>query len=221
MVASPARDEDFDIEIEGVGTINGVAFDARGNGIGNAGTGRLSFSVEFSAIPDGTDPFAGVLGVLIIGTTVFGRELGDAYSLMTLADGEFEFTQMVAGPRIEVGGFGAVTRSSDRGFHWTSTADGTVDLRGVTSIEPFDAVMLPQGPGKLVDVLEFPVVAQTERHHVHVVRHFSFTPRAELPTIQLRAVEIKPTIEGRRVSVDIASEIRTMVNRVPERRGRS
>jgi len=213
------RSDTFTLEISGTGVVNDVEFEARGSGTGNSSTGRLQFAVEYSAIAEDTDPFAHLLGVLILETTVFGREIGNAQSLLTLADGVFEFTQEVMGDGIEVGSHGSVVHGDDeQSFRWTSISEGRVELRDVQRIEPFEAVMLPQGPGKMLDVLELPLVAGDSTHRVHIVRHFSFSPRAELPGIQLRRISVEPTIDGRRVGVDIHADMRDVPDRVPGRR---
>jgi hypothetical protein len=170
-------------------------------------------------MPRGSDPIANLLGILIIETTVFGREIEDAVSLMTLADGVFEFTQMVAGEGIDVRSVGDVSRSGDREFTWRSQAEGRVRMKNIKAIEPFEAVMIPQSFGRVIDVLELPLVVGAETRRAHVVRYFTFTPRSELRQLQLRRITIRPKVDGRTAAVDITATIRGL-NRPPTRRKR-
>jgi hypothetical protein len=197
----------FGLQIMGSGTINGVTFDAAGGGTGNTETGELSFRVTFSEISTDVDPLANLLGVLII-PTVLGRTLGRAVNLMTLTDGVFEFTQVLSGEGINISSVGSMSRGGDEELAWTSKAEGSAQLKGVTGIEPFEAVMIPQGAGKVIDVLEIPLIVGRQTRRVHAVRNFTFTPRSELHQLQLRHIAIEPEIEGNTVGVNIMTTIR-------------
>lgn len=199
----------FRIQIVGSGSINDVSFTAEGDGTGDTKTGRLRFDATFSEVPRDTDAFANLLGVLIIPTNVFGQELGDAVNLMTLAGGEFEFTQEITGEGIYTSSSGKVERSGDDEFTWSSRAEGRVELSSVDAIKPIDAVMIPSGRGTLTEVLTLPIVERGVERPLQAVRQFSYEPRSELSRLQLRRIEIEPRIEDRRVSVDIRSVITT------------
>jgi hypothetical protein len=147
------------------------------------------------------------LGVLII-PTVLGRPLGRAVNLMTLTDGVFEFTQVLTGEEIDVSSVGKMSPSGDGELTWTSQAEGSAQLKGVTAIEPFEAVMIPQGAGKLPDVLEIPLIVREQTRRIHAVRNFTFTPKSELHQLQLRHISIEPETKGNTVGVNIVTSIR-------------
>jgi hypothetical protein len=197
----------FDLGISGSGTINDVTFDVQGRGVGNTATGEFSFEVTFSDIARDTDPFANLLGVLILPTGAFGREIENARGLMTLAGGVFEFSQLIAGEGIQVRSTGNISRVNAREFVWNSHAEGVVKLKQVSAIEPLQVVMLPQGAGKLTEVISLPLIEQGRRIIAQSVRHFTFTPGAELKQLQLRHALVKHSVEGASVRVDTRSTI--------------
>ena len=207
MVNQDATVTRFRLQIRGSGTINGVTFDAVGSGTGDTETGELSFKVTFSEISKGVDPLACLLGVLII-PTVLGRTSGNAVNLMTLAHGVFEFTQVLSGEGVNISSVGNMSRSGDEELTWRSEAEGSAQLKGVTAIEPFEAVMIPQGAGKVTDVLEIPLVGSRQTTRVHAVRNFTFTPRSELHQLQLRHIAIEPETTENTVGVNIMTTIR-------------
>jgi hypothetical protein len=196
----------FTIKIESSGTINGVQFEGTGAGKCDTSTGRITFGATFSEVAEGTTPFGNLLGVLII-PTVFGREIGEARNLMTLTDGNFAFTQVIAGDGIHVRSHGHMSRTGESEVTWRSAGQGQVKLGSVTAIEPFAALMLPQGAGKIVDVVAIPLVEGGKRRTLHALRHFTFTPRAELKVPQLRHITVIPQVDGKTVNVDINSTI--------------
>lgn len=198
---------EFDLRISGTGSINDVTFDVQGKGLGNTVSGEFSFDVTFSDVARDTDLFANVLGVLILPTGAFGCEIEDAQGLMTLAGGAFEFSQMISGDGIRVHSTGKLERVSDRAFVWNSHAEGSVTLKQVSAIEPLQVVMLPQGAGKLTEVISLPLIEQGRRIIAQSVRHFTFTGGAELKQLQLRHVRVNHSVEGARVRVETKSTI--------------
>ena len=204
----------FSLVIEGSGVVNGTRFTAAGRGEGDARSGALSFEVDFSAIADGTDPVANLLGVLILATGLFGKELDGAENLLTLTDGDFYFTQLLAGDGVEVNANGKLGRTGEREFEWSSYAEGDAALSSVSEIRPFEVIMIPAGHGKLIETVQWPIVDAGELKHVQAIRHFSFDPAAQLRDHQLREVAIKPRVDGLTVRLDID----TAVRRLPARR---
>lgn len=198
------------VGITGAGSINGVSFDAQGAGSGNASTGAWDFSVEFSEIPRKVDPFANLLGILILPTSVFGREEGDATNLLSLAGGVLEFTQTLRGDQIAVDSVGTIKRNGERELHWHSEARGDIQISELASVEPFDVVMLPQGPGKVTEVFALPFLNREGRSVVHALRQLTFTPRADLPSVQFRKVMIYSTVQAKTVKVRTMSVIRAV-----------
>jgi hypothetical protein len=201
------NNSNFELLIQGSGRINDVSFDLEGTGQGSTVTGRFSFNTTFTDVAKGTDPFANVLGALIILTGAFGREAEGASNLITLADGVFGFTQLISGEGIDVSTVGDLSRTSETQFTWKSRAEGKVSLKKVSSIEPFDVVMLPQGMGKLIEVIALPLIDQRKRKIVNLVRDFTFNPKSQLSRLQLRHVTVTPRVTGRTVSVDTNSTI--------------
>jgi len=206
-MSSAPKQNVFNLSIDGAGTINNVAFDVKGRGNGNTTTGQFSFEVDFSAVAPDTDPFANVLGVLILPTGAFGREIDDADGLMKLAGGVFEFAQMIAGEGIQVRSTGNISRVNSGELAWTSQAKGLVKLKQVSAIEPFQVVMLPQGAGKIIEVISLPLIEQGKRITLQSVRHFTFTPGSELRQLQLRHTIVDHSVETSRVRVNTKSTI--------------
>lgn len=202
----------FHLLVRGLGTINGVEFEATGDGRGDTSSGHLEFNATFSRVPEGLDPFGNLLGALILETTVFGREIGDAVNLMTLANGIFEFSQIVTGEGININSYGNVLMTGEREFTWNSQAVGQVHLKNVSEIEPFVAVMIPQGFGKFIETVPIPIIEQNRRMVIHLLRNFTFTPRSELRQPQLRDITVVPMVEGLKVSVDIMAAMRTFTS---------
>ena len=200
----------FSLVIEGSGTVNETSFTATGAGEGDSSSGRLWFDVEFSAVSEGTDPLANLLAVLILPTGLFGREENGAENLLTLADGDFGFRQLLAGDGIAAQSSGTLARTGDRQFTWSSLAEGRVELRSVSEIHPFNVIMLPAGLGKLIETIEWPIVDDGAPKRVYAIRHFSFKPIAELKEHQLREVTIKPQVRGLNARLEIDSQIRRL-----------
>lgn len=197
----------FDLAITGGGTINGVDFSSSGAGRGDTRDGRLKFGVSFSALAEGMDPLANVFSSLILPTGLFGQEVDGALSLLSLAQGEFAFRQVLGGDGIAARSFGTLSRSASRGFTWASRAEGLVDLRSVSEIHPVWVVMIPSGPGRLTETIEWSVVDADKTKRFHAVRDFTFSPSAELPALQLRDVTLTADKGERNVSVSIVSRI--------------
>jgi hypothetical protein len=197
----------FRLEIDGSGEVNGTGFTAEGRGGADAESGRFWFDVDFSAVPPGADPFANLLAIFIIPTGIFGQEMENATNLLRLAGGELDFTQSLSADGVATRSSGRIQRVDDETFRWTSTVEGRVELRNVTAIEPCEAVMVPGGAGKIVETIELPLFEGERRLVVHAARTFTFTPRSDLPDLQLRFIDIEPRVSGNTVGVTITSAI--------------
>ncbi|MDX3537881.1 hypothetical protein PV721_26690 [Streptomyces sp. MB09-01] len=195
------------IEIDSRGSINGIEFTAEGSGSADPSRGLIEFGVAFHPTPPGADTFGALLSILIIPTAIFGRELDESFNLLTLANGSFQFRQDVAGEGVAARSFGEVKGGGRGSFNWSSRADGFVEMEGVSSVEPFDAVMIPQGAGKMIESLSIPILCSTGRRLVTIVRQFTFAPDADLPGLQLRRMILEPTIGIGSVSVKIQADI--------------
>jgi hypothetical protein len=200
----------YSLVIEGGGTINETSFTATGQGEGDSLSGSLSFEVTFSAVREGTDPIANLLGVLILPTGLFGRELDGATNLLTLSDGDFGFRQLLAGEGVAAQSNGKLGRTGDREFTWSSSAEGQVELTRVSEIRPFSVIMLPAGLGKLIETIEWPIAEDDVVRRVYAIRHFTFEPVAQLEDHQLRDVTIESQVDGLSVRLDINSSIRRL-----------
>jgi hypothetical protein len=199
----------FSLVIDGVGTVNGIRFTAKGRGEGSSVTGDLAYEVEFSDLHDGTDPFANLLAVLILPTGLFGRELHDGENLLTIAGGEFRFRQLLAGDGVSAQASGKLSLTGDREFTFFSQAEGDVDFASVSEIHPFSVIMIPAGVGKLIETIEWPIVDRGEVKRVYAIRHFTFEPTQALRREQLRDVRIEPPrADGLRLQLRINSAIR-------------
>jgi hypothetical protein len=207
----------FSLVIEGSGVVNGTQFTAQGRGEGDTASGALSFGVDFSAIADNTDPVANLLGVLILITGLFGKEIDGAENLLTLSDGDFYFTQVLAGDGVDINSSGKLSRTGEREFTWSSYAEGEAALSSVSEIHPFKVIMIPAGHGKLIETGQWPIVDEGELKQVQAIRHFSFDPAAQLRDHQLRDVAIKPRIDGLSVRLDIDTAVRRLPARKPRR----
>jgi len=211
------KEDPFSLVIEGSGVVNGTEFTATGRGEGDALSGALSFEVDFSAIAEDTDPVANLLGVLILITGLFGKEIDGAENLLTLTDGDFYFTQLLAGDDVEINSSGKLARTGEREFTWSSYAEGTAALSSVSEIHPFKVVMIPAGHGKLIETVQWPIVDAGELKNVQAIRHFSFDPAAQLRDHQLRDVAIKPRVDGLSVRLDIDTAVRRLPAGNPRR----
>jgi hypothetical protein len=198
------------VRVSGTGLVNGERYDVEGAGTGNAALGQWDFSAEFSTVPRDVDPFANLLGILILPTIVFGRQLGDAVNLLTLADASLEFTQTLRGDDVAVQSVGTIRRLSPGELHWHSEASGDIRLPALSAVEPFDAVMLPQGPGRLIDTFALPFQGRQGRQILHAVRQVTFTPRADMKEIQFRRITIHWSVQGSSVNVKTLSVIRSL-----------
>ncbi|MEU7599546.1 hypothetical protein [Streptomyces sp. NPDC041003] len=195
------------IDIDSRGSINGVEFTAEGSGSADPSRGLVEFGVVFRPTLPGTDTFGALLSILIIPTTGFGREFDGSVNLLTLTNGSFQFRQDVAGEGVAARSVGEFKRTGNGSFHWSSNVDGFVEIEGVTSVEPFDAVMIPQGAGKMIESLSIPVVSSSGRQIVTIVRQFTFSPGVDLAGLQLRRMTLEPTIGTGSVSVKIKADI--------------
>jgi|SoiMethySBSTD1v2_1073268.scaffolds.fasta_scaffold107232_4 hypothetical protein len=196
------------IDITSTGRVNGASFTANGTGVGDAGTGDWDFEVTFADKAADADAFATLVGILILPTVVFGREDGSTRNLLSLVGGNLEFTQLTDGDEVSVASRGSIRATPDGRLSWTSEAEGEIGLREVKEVEPFDAVMLPLGPGKIADVLTFPFVTPRGRRLVQAVRTITFNPAADLPGVQFRRVSIEPTATADGVRVRTQSLLR-------------
>jgi hypothetical protein len=195
------------IEINSRGNLNGVDYAAKGSGTADPSLGLIEFGVSFYPTPPGADSFGSLLSILIIPTSGFGREIGNTVNLLTLTNGTFQFRQDVAADGIAATSTGKMDRVGTESFHWDSHAGGVVELEGVTGVDPFDAVMIPQGDGKITEVLSIPLICSAGRRPVTIVRQFTFAPHVGLSEMQLRRMTLEPTIRKDSVSVKIKADI--------------
>lgn len=212
---STGRAPKQNIEISSAGRINGEDFDGRGWGTGDAETGAWDFEVTFSRVPREASAFATLVGILILPTIIFGREDDDTTNLLTLAGGDIEFTQLTDGSGVAVQSQGNIRTQGPDTMIWRSEAFGDLQMPEVHGVEPFDAVMLPSGPGRIADVLTFPFLTKRGRELVHAVRNVTFNPQAELRHVQFRRIEIRPTSEGSTVRVITRSQLRSASIQTP------
>jgi hypothetical protein len=201
---------EYQVGITGVGSINGVSFRVEGSGSGCAASGKWNFNATFSEIPHNVHPFANLLGILIVPTAIFGREDGNATNLLRLANGILEFNQILRGDEIAVQSVGTIKRTTDRALLWHSEAEGEINIPELASVEPFDAVMLPQGPGKITETFALPFITGHGRQVIHFLRQFTFTPGAGLEQVQFRRITIRLSVQARTVTVGTVSIIRTI-----------
>lgn len=196
------------LEIVSEGHINGEDFSGQGTGTGDAETGAWDFAVTFSRIPPQGSAFATLIGILILPTMIFGREDENTTNLLTLAGGDVEFTQLTDGERIAVQSYGSIRAVDSTTMLWRSQAVGTLELGEVYGIEPFDAVMVPSGHGRIFDILTFPFQTNKGRELVNAVRNVTFNPYFELQQVQFRRIEIEPSGDGAFVRVNTRSQLR-------------
>jgi len=196
------------VDITSVGLINSEEFEGHGVGIGDPDSGSWDFEVTFSRVPLDTDAFATLVGILILPTVIFGREEDGTKNLLTLADGNLEFTQLTEGDDAGVRSHGSIRAGQEGRLSWFSRAEGEMRIREVREVEPFDAIMLPLGAGKIVDVLTFPFITSKGRQLVHAIRTITFSPNVELPGVQLRRVHIEPIEQAATVRVVTRSTLR-------------
>jgi hypothetical protein len=60
---------------------------------------------------------------------------------------------------------------------WHSEAAGDIGIGPVTGVEPFEAITLPLGAGKIADVLIFPFVTLEGRKLIHAARDIMYSRR--------------------------------------------
>lgn len=203
------------VSISSHGRLNDAPFEAVGSGVGEPVSGRWDFEVTFLQSPTQVDRFVALIGILILPTVIFGREQEATRNLSSLADGNVEFTQISRGNGVVVNSSGSVRRREDGGLDWHSEAYGNVELHDVIEVEPFDAIMLPMGSGKLVDVLTFPLVTQEGRRLVHAIRDITFSPKTKLPGVQFRRIHIRPTSSVTTVKIQTSSTIHAESGSIP------
>jgi hypothetical protein len=195
------------LTIESSGNINSRDFSAKGSGTADTASGRIHFEVEFDVVPPETDPFGSLLAMLIWDTTVHGKEEGDAVNLLSLSEGPYEFAQHIGGDTVSASAKGQIEKTAENQYRWSSMSEGVVDLDRVASVESFDAVMVPDGPGRLYEYISLPIASATGRRVIPIVRHISFNSNNELPGMQIRHMKLTPEISPKYVSVSIETAI--------------
>lgn len=195
-------------DIESTGVINDIEYSARGHGLADAESGRVDFAATFQPVPAGASAFGSLLSILIIPTAGFGRELDGSTNLLSLIDASFDFVQDAAGDGVSVHAEGSFRRGEGGSYLWTSRASGTVTLGDVTSVDPFAAVMLPDGPGRMLECITVPLMTSEGLHEVSIVRRFAFHGGAELPDMQLRTMILHPEVDGATAAVRIQGDVR-------------
>jgi hypothetical protein len=193
--------------IASTGNINGCEFTASGEGTANPSTGVIQFSAEFTEIPAKADPFGSLLAILILPTSMFGMEIDNAVNLLTLSGGSFEFIQHVGGDGVSARADGTLARRPSGEFLWISRAEGYVNTGEIRSVDPFDAVMIPNGPGSVKESICLPLNTRTGRHLITIFREFSLGSASELPGLQLRRMTLEPDIRASSVAVAIDTAI--------------
>lgn len=195
-------------DIESTGVINDIEYSARGQGLADAELGRVDFATTFEPVPAGASAFGTLLSILIIPTSGFGRELDGSTNLLSLVDASFDFVQDVTGEGISVHVEGGFRRAADERYLWTAHGSGTVALGDVTAADPFTAVMLPDGPGRMIECITIPLMTVEGRRDVTLLRRFTFHDGAELPGMQLRTMLLRPEVDGATASVRLQADVR-------------
>jgi hypothetical protein len=195
-------------DIQSTGVINDVAYTARGEGLADADLGRVDFAATFEPVPAGANAFGSLLSILIIPTVAFGREFEGSTNLLSLAGDSFDFVQEVAGDEVSVraeGSFGRVAEGEN--YLWNSRASGSVTVSDIVSVNPFAAVMLSAGPGRLIETITIPLTTSDGAREVTIVRHFAFAGDRELPGLQIRDMLLEPEVRGATAAVRIQADI--------------
>lgn len=143
----------------------------------------------------------------------FRRERGDAVNLLTLGGGDFMFRQLLAGDGITAESSGSLVRAGASSFRWASEATGDVKLTMIESIGPVEVIVIPDGPGRLVETIEWTLVDSGAVRRFQAARHFTFPRGRELPSLQLRSVSLTNAVSDRQVDLSIHSEIRSFPRR--------
>jgi hypothetical protein len=196
------------LTIRSVGRINEFDFVARGSGFADLDTGAIEFTSTFEEVPPDADPFGSLLAMLIWGTTVFGKEEDQTSNLYSLGDGPYHFEQHIGGEAVSASANGKIERVDEDEFEWSSQSEGIVNIGRVVSVDPFEAVMVPKGPGQIDEYISIPIHTETGRHVVPIVRNISFNAHAQLPAAQLRHMRLTPNISQNSVTVSIETAIK-------------
>jgi hypothetical protein len=189
------------------GNINSHDFSAKGSGTADTKSGLVHFELDFDEVPPAADPFGSLLAMLIWDTTVHGKEEEGAVNLSSLSEGPYEFVQHIGGDTVSATAKGQISKSGDHEYLWSSRSDGVVNLDRVTSVENFDAIMIPEGPGRMSEYISIPILSVLRRNVVPIVRHITFHSDRELPGRQLRHMKLTPTIRQNHVSITIETAI--------------
>ena len=194
---------DVSFDLDARGTINDAAFAATGEGRADPETGVVEFGAAFDPVPEAASVSGALLSVLIIPTTGFGRPEGGSTNLVSLTASGFDFVQEVSGEQVSLQAEGSFRREGSRDhFTWSAQADGWVDLSEIASVADFSAVMVPDGPGAMIEVMEIPLVTAAGRTAVNIVRRFSFDETVALPALQSRRMSL--TLHDRKVRADVS-----------------
>jgi len=195
------------ISIAGGGELNGVHFNAEGQGRGDPDKGHITFEVEFSPTPPRANPFGSLLSTLIIPTVAFGLEKDSANNMLTLAPDGFSFVQAVMGDDVVAESTGTFYRRSAQEFSWHAHTLGTVTLPAVIEVDPFTAIMIPQGRGKVMETISMNLRTADGDRSISFLRTFTFPPHRDLPQPQLRHMTLKPAIRLDSIAVELTAAI--------------
>lgn len=201
--------EIYRIAIELSGNINGDDFTGTGYSEGDRTLGNPSVNIAYSSIPRGTNVLGSFVSIINMLSTLLSREIPPAKGFLSLTGGDYSFSRSVEGPSVKLYTYGNMQRLAATDLKLTSRINGNIDQPPSATIERWEGVQLPDGPGRVRELMILPVRFDgKEPETVYIVTSYNFNPSVTLPSLQIRQIEIAPQLAGKTLSATFKASIR-------------
>jgi|GEM_PF-6037935 len=200
----------YHVAIEVSGNINGEDFTGTGESTGDRNLGNPSVTIKYSRIPKGSNVLGNFISIINMLSTLLSKEIPPAKGFLSLTGGNYGFSRSVEGPNVSLFSSGSMQRVDANNLVLRSRITGKINQAPTATVERWEGVQLPDGPGRVREVMILPVRSNgKEVETVYVVTNYNFDPSVSLPSLQVREIEIQPQLSELRLDAKFSASIRT------------
>jgi hypothetical protein len=202
--------ETYHVDIEIAGTINNQEFTGSGHSVGDPALGNPEVTITYSRIPDDSNVLGNFIAIINMLSTLLSKEVPPAKSFLSLTGGNYGFSRSVEGPNVRLYAFGNMRRLRPNNLVLRSTISGKISQGISGTVGKWQGVQMPEGPGRVRESMVIPIsFSDGTTETVFVVTNYTFDPSVNLPSLQVREIELNYRISEKTLSAKFNAAIRT------------
>jgi hypothetical protein len=205
----------YRVAIEVTGNINGQRFTGSGHSVGDARLGTPEVCITYSSIPNGSNVLGNFIAIINMLSTLLSREIPPAKGFLSLTGGDYGFARTVQGPTVDLHAAGSMQRVGKNDLRLTSSISGTIAQPPTAAIKKWLGIQLPDGPGRVREVMTVPLRFEDGTEEiVCVATSYVFDPSVNLPSLQVREVELDAKMSDLKLDAKFMATIRTATTKL-------